>query len=179
MTDSRKRVEQEKRLYKRLILTFEDMQQAKSFATALLPPQSAEKVVREALQIAMIVAYWRPFSNNKGSKDALKSLSKKFLKDFNDDNLKAHSRLENLRNTVMAHSGSSVYGIDVTIKKFKEAKFLFPKKWNPWVPMSGSEINLIIENIEKISLKVTTEILRIQNFSSRGNEILTRPNKHF
>jgi hypothetical protein len=164
MANSVEKVEQEKRLYKRLILTFEDLQQAKSFASALLSPLPTEKAVRDALEIAMIVSYWRPFSNNKGSKDAKKTLpTKNFLMDFNDDNHKAHSRIKDLRNTVMAHSDSNAYGIHVSTKKIKDAKITGSLMRNPWVSMSNSEISLIIENIDKISLKVTDEILRIQN----------------
>lgn len=163
MTDSTAQLNHERKLYKRLVLTRDDLAHAESCAEALLNGPEQSKTIRQALMTAMIVSYYRPFSDNKGSVDALKTLPpKRFLSEFDGDNCATHKWIRDLRNKVMAHSDSSAYGTDVYVVEANGVKLAIPSKWNPWAELDENRIKTIRCNIGKIQEKVTDEIMRIQ-----------------
>ncbi len=170
MNISEDQLKDERKLFKRLLLSSDDLKHAKEFAQALLElPKSEDKRLWRGLQTALIVSYWRPFTNNEGSKDAsLKLPTKKFLSEFDDKNKRLHDHVKSLRNTVMAHSDSSVYGINVTVSISHNFKWVIPTSWNPWVKMQNDEIETIIDNIEKIVHKISEEMIRIQELLPVG-----------
>lgn len=166
---SSERIRHEKKLFKRLLLTSDDLDHARAFADILLSENYDSRELRRSLQTSLVVAYWRPFTNNDGSRDAAVTLpTKKFCSSFSDNNWKTHEHIKKLRNTVMAHSDSSVYGISVTIREMVDEKIAWSIKWNPWAPMDKSTLNGISDNINKVRAKVCEEMLRIQALLPAG-----------
>jgi len=71
----------ERKLLKRLIISQQDLDHAKKYAELILEfglhnsEQESEKYLHRGLNVALVVSYWRPFSDNVGSADTLPKLS--------------------------------------------------------------------------------------------------------
>ncbi len=86
--------ENEFRLFNRLLLSYNDFKQAHEVASILIEGKYYEKypenrTVVHALNLAVIVAYSRPFKVSRGQL-ALRALPKEILSMFDDEQMKIH-----------------------------------------------------------------------------------------
>lgn len=99
------------RLYRRLYLLYNDLDEAKAIVEELLrarlrlPRKDLPSPLLMALTTAVVVAYARPFVNTRGeSKFAERSAPGSLLKLLTSRQREAHDYLVNIRNLEVAHS---------------------------------------------------------------------------
>jgi len=99
--------------FNRVLMSYIDFQQAHAIASIILDEHLHETYPREnrikleALNAAMVVAYCRPFSGNKGVPD----LPSRFVRNLTPDEKEIHDALMDDRNTVIAHSDSEAWNM--------------------------------------------------------------------
>jgi hypothetical protein len=98
------------RLYRRLYLSYNDLEEAKATAEELLrarlpiPRKDLPSPLLMALTTALVVAYARPFVNTRGeTKFAERSVPGSLLKVLTSKQREAHNYLINVRNREVAH----------------------------------------------------------------------------
>lgn len=112
--------DKDRALYKRLVLSIADLEEAGSFVHRLLgrgasadaPP--LDGTARKALQIALIVSYSRPFSTNRKTRDVQPTLPAAFLDQLTERQRTLHHRLKTLRDQEFAHTDPMP--ADVTVR---------------------------------------------------------------
>ena len=99
------------RLYRRLYLSYNDLNEAKSTVEELLrarlplPRSDPPNALLMALTTALVVTYARPFVNTRGeSKFAERSVPGSILRVLTSKQREAHDYLLNVRNREVAHS---------------------------------------------------------------------------
>jgi hypothetical protein len=103
----------------RLAISEKDMGRAVDFFIAAQKCVPTE-IAFEALVIAGLIYYCRPFSSNEKNKSAAadSSIQKvEILKDLSDSELNLHNKLINLRNKAIAHSESEIYPVGLDAEK--------------------------------------------------------------
>lgn len=110
--NSTEELENRKKQYRRLHISFLDLISARKFASYILENElhgnKSADVVLNGLSMALVVSYARPFLNNKDS-ESFPATSKPRLnvnRILNETEKKHHEELINLRNTELAHSDS-------------------------------------------------------------------------
>ena len=94
-------------------MSYIDFQQAHAIATIILEENLHEKYPREhsikleALNSAMVVAYSRPFSGNRGIPD----LPGRFIRHLSESEKEMHDAILADRNTTIAHSDSEAWNM--------------------------------------------------------------------
>lgn len=99
------------RLYRRLYLSYNDLDEAKATVEELLrarlplPRKNPPSALLMSLTTALVVAYARPFVNSRGeSKFAERSVPGSLLRVLTSRQREAHDYLLNVRNREVAHS---------------------------------------------------------------------------
>lgn len=99
------------RLYRRLYLSYNDLDEAKATAGELmrarlpLPRKDLASPLLMALTTALVVAYARPFVNTRGESNfAERSVPGSLLRVLTSKQREAHNYLINIRNREVAHS---------------------------------------------------------------------------
>lgn len=112
MCDDRE-IEAKLQLFTRVLMSYVDFQQAGSIASIILSENLHDnyphenRIKLEALNAAMVVAYCRPFSGNKGIPD----LPNRFTRALTADEKEIHDALMGDRNQVIAHSDSDAWNM--------------------------------------------------------------------
>lgn len=114
------RLSADRALYKRLIISFFDLHEARDFLHELRSEKNPDaggrrNVARHALMTAFVVAYGRPFSNNRPVELVRPDLPASFLKDLSTEQKRLHLRLLELRNQEFAHSDPERSNVQVGI----------------------------------------------------------------
>jgi hypothetical protein len=124
------------KLLNRLLISYGDFHHASRIATYILDHRLQDKVDRlngrrryrikllwEALNSAMIVAYCRPFSaNDPSSNDTLGALPKRFLKGLTTEQVEVHQTALDDRNQLLAHSDSEAWNMRPLLLKRTSGK---------------------------------------------------------
>ena len=111
-TRTEAQVRGERALLKRVTLSYRDFADAIRFAQRLLNEGEYSKAPKldftenEALHLALVVSYARPFKRNNKAKDVSETLPAKFLKGLTVDQQALHQLLLTLRDQELAHSDS-------------------------------------------------------------------------
>lgn len=102
------------RLYRRLYLSYNDLEEAKSIVEELLyaririPRKDPPSALLTALTTALVVAYARPFVNTRGESNfAERSVPGSLLRVLSSRQREAHNYLLNIRNREVAHSDAA------------------------------------------------------------------------
>ncbi len=109
------------RKYKRVVLTYFDLIEARSFLVVLRrylqsdDPSPDERLLIEALSTATVVAYARPFSGNHERKDAAASVGRDLLPTLSTEQRRWHDRVIELRRTQFAHTDSEAANVNVSV----------------------------------------------------------------
>ena len=153
-----------KKKIKRLIITQQDVFAAGSFAHQLLKhkyydPNYFENIEEfsnsdgyynmEALTIALIVSYSRPFMENKGWETAIPSLPKKCLQFYDKSEKDLHYQILERRNKAVGHSDADLYSTHLT--KSEDSKYVFPAiMCTPVIFYTETELRKIQAMVDKI-----------------------------
>jgi hypothetical protein len=88
--------------YNRYFISVDDFIESRKY----LESYNAEmpEVIKRSLLSSAIVAYWRPFSGNKGHDKAVDNLPNRILRELSQDLKELHDRIGVLRNEIVAHS---------------------------------------------------------------------------
>jgi hypothetical protein len=123
------------KLLRRLLISYDDFHHASRIASYIIDHRLHEKVDRlrgrrryrikllwEALNSAMTVAYCRPFSaNDPGRKDTLGNLPDRFLRGLSSEELEVHRTAIEDRNTLLAHSDSDAWNLRLLFLRTTES----------------------------------------------------------
>lgn len=95
-------------------MSYVDFQQAGGIASCILESDLLERYPNDrfhlqGLNSGMIVAYWRPFSNERGGEAAVPSLPGRILGVLNREERELHEVIREDRNRVVAHSDSEAW----------------------------------------------------------------------
>ncbi|WP_430461010.1 hypothetical protein ACQUQU_17560 [Thalassolituus sp. LLYu03] len=142
-------VEDEFRLFNRLLLSYNDFKQAHEIASELVKGDYYEKYpenrhILHALNLAVIIAYSRPFKTSRG-KLALKSIPEDILCGFDEEKMKIHKQVLTDRDTMMAHSDADANNVIPQVFDLGHRKMLMPTNASPYV------IHLLPEVMEKLA----------------------------
>lgn len=153
-----------KKQIKRLIISQQDIFAACSYINQLLKHRyhdpdyldnieefsnSDEYVNMEALTIAFIISYSRPFIDNDGETTATPSLPQKSIRSLNVEEKKLHHEIIAKRNKAVAHSDADLY--DAHISMLEGGKCISPCVMaSPIIFFTRNELLLIAVMIDKI-----------------------------
>jgi hypothetical protein len=169
-----KQLDAERKLYKRLIISDQDLSHARKYAQLILEldlhGSSGDKNVylHRGLNVALVVSYWRPFSDNEGSLDTLPRLPDGFIAMYSPEGKALHDQLKSLRNRAFAHSDATAHGVRVHIKEFLGAKAAWPMSWNAHVPLTLERTKQLLDMIEQLLVRIAEETVRIQRLLPAG-----------
>ena len=174
---SDKQLTQEMRLLKRLVISQNDLSHTQWYANLILSKNlhhsnlDENNYLHRALNTALIVSYWRPFSNNYESvnKDKLKKLTEKFLSDFTRDEKNFHNQIGMLRNKEVAHSEAGRHQVKVNVVNFSDAPLAIPISRNAYIPLDQPETEMLCGMIQKLLRNISQEQIRIQEQLSIGD----------
>jgi len=141
--------EEEFKLFNRLLLSYNDFKQAHEVASELVENGYYEKYsenrhIVHALNLAVIVAYSRPFKVSRG-KLALKKLPADILSRFDEDKMKIHNQVLKARDTMMAHSDADANNVVPQVLNLGHRKMLMPTNASPYTT------HLLPEVMEKLA----------------------------
>jgi hypothetical protein len=109
--------EKKVRLFRRILVSYNDFKQAAHISSHIVEAKlhhdypEKDRHILQALNCAMLIAYARPFSGNRGSKTMLASLPDRFLSGFTPDERALHRIVLKDRNELLAHSGHSAWNL--------------------------------------------------------------------
>lgn len=129
------------RQFIRLLISYNDFKHAAQIASYILDEKLHEaegsRVVLEALNCAMIVAYCRPFSgSDRKTRPKVPDLPARFLGVLNETQLKVHHVAMTDRNTVLAHSDSAAWDLRPVVLALKEHRVLVPWSTDTRAPLT-------------------------------------------
>jgi len=131
------------RQFYRLLISYNDFKQAADIAAYILEKnlhnrkKGESRMLLEALNCAMVVAYCRSFSGNDGSAQPnVPDLPKRFLRTLTSDERELHEEVIKDRNTVLAHSDSKAWNLRPTRLEFEGRKILFPISSDTRAPLT-------------------------------------------
>ena len=106
------------------------------------------RVIGEAMNCAMIVAYARPFSgNDRASSLKIPDLPGRYIRHVDNKGRQIHEIILKDRNIRMAHSDSKAWNLNPQVLEIERGKSLIvPVHEDTRVPLSSGEIQTLISN---------------------------------
>ena len=167
-------VEKKKDQLRRLIITQNDLSQAKAFLayikrSGLLEPNgSQDRLIRLALDTAMLIAYSRPFKSGKRSQSSVPStITGNYMNVLTEEEKELHRHLLDRRSAEYAHSDAEAYNVKIFMTDAPELPFDFMihEFRNPHIPIPREQMEKIEVMIDKLyafalekSRKLTEEL---------------------
>lgn len=168
-------IENKFKLFKRILVSYNDYKQAADIASIILSERYYEKyhnpkkkfrdstlfkyrVLGEGLNLAMIIAFCRPFSgNDKKSSTKIPDLPKRFIKKLSRKDQETYKNMLLERNKILAHSDSDAWRMEPTYLSFEglSRKILLPKHSNVRSPLLPGEVQKVL----KISVQMMDELI--------------------
>ena len=97
-------------------------------------------IIHRALEEAIIISYVRPFSGYSKHHE-VGDLKLEFKKQFEKNELNIHTRVCNLRNSLIAHSDSKSYGVLFNIfELYENSKMVMPIQRRIPIILSNEDI---------------------------------------
>jgi hypothetical protein len=160
----------EKKRLKRLVISNADLNHAKEYSELILNRNwDGEKYLLCALKTALIVAYWRPFSENEPAPDTLPMLEDKHKKDFTPIETRLHDTIHNLRNEVMAHSDSNAHSVRVFVGELAGSKTAIPIARDPHAAgLTNDDVQALLVMIDKLTARILEDQIRLQALLPAG-----------
>ena len=154
--------------FKRVTMSLTDIQICLKYLDKILVCE--DDVIHRALAEAIIISYVRPISGYKKEHHNVVGLKKEFKKQFNTNELKIHTRICNLRNSIIAHSDSKSYGVTFNIFKLHEDfKMVIPTLRRVPILLTNEDINILQSCCLKIERYLFNEQKRIKDLLPAGN----------
>lgn len=154
--------------YYSLLTAFSDFRQAQRIATRILEGglhlQAPEnRVLWEALNCAMIVAYCRPFVSGKRRRSTYGSpLPGHFLKDLSQKERSLHGIVLEERNRLLAHSDVEARGYAPEVWTIDDEQIVTPWSRDVRAPLIDDAVRMLCAMCQKIMDKVMQERLRVE-----------------
>ena len=162
-------------LYKRLVISHFDLAETRQFLNRLLGlngetiPDAADRVQRDALMIALVVGYARPFSNNRIT-DTAGELPGRFLKGLTPSQRNLHERLLELRNQEFAHSDPEPPSVEVEVGSSEGGgAFPFPVSNRTRIGLNEVELRELNSIFAHLMAEVYDEMRRIEGRLTPGD----------
>jgi hypothetical protein len=165
------------RLLHRLVMSYQDFQQASQIASYILVHKLQEKVDRlrgrrryrvkllwQALNCAMVVAYCRPFQgNDRRSAKRVPDLPKRFLKTFSSKEKEIHTAAMEDRNTLLAHSDSGAWNLRLFFLEMPAGRrMLMPLSHDVRAPLIHEAVQRLCDMCGKLMKLVFDERMRLE-----------------
>ena len=166
------------KLLSRLLISYNDFHHASRIASYILEHRLHDKVNRlhgrrryrikllwEALNSAMIVAYCRPFSgNDPGPTDTLGNLPGRFLKGLSAEELEVHQTALNDRNQLLAHSDSEAWNMrPFFFKGASGSPLLVPLHSDVRAPLVHDSVDVLQRLCGKLMDRIADERAILEN----------------
>jgi hypothetical protein len=151
------------RLLRRVLVSYNDVKQAAHISHHILTTKlhegypSKNRHILQALNCAMIVAYARPFSGNKGSETMLPELPKRFLRGFALDERALHKVVIKDRNEVLAHSDSTAWRLRLSVIRSPGRTMLAPLHCDTTAPFDEKHTRMFNDMAHKLMDAVHAE----------------------
>ena len=181
------------RLFRRIFVSYNDFKQAAHISSYILTEKlhdtypKKNRHLLQALNCAMIVAYARPFSGNKGSETMLPGLPQRFLNSFSPEECDLHKVVIKDRNEVLAHSDSAAWNLRLSVIRSPGRAMLAPLHHSTTAPLKEEPTRLFSGMALKLMEAVFAErqvlekelvdalpTLSLENGSVSGDEVAMR-----
>ena len=132
------------RLLRRILVSYNDFKQAVDISSHILRAKlhrvypEKDRHILQALNCAMIIAYARPFSGNRGSKTMLPGLPERFLNGLAAGELVLHKIIVKDRNELLAHSDHSAWHLRLCVIRSHGHSTLVPLHQDVRAPLDKS-----------------------------------------
>ena len=154
------KIQNEIRLFNRLLMSYNDFKQAHEISTYLLENKLYESYPAEnrtlviGLNMAAIVAYSRPFSSNRGAL-AQRRIPLDILDVLTEEEREVHDIVITDRNTMMAHSDADANDSFPLVLATGNSKIVVPMNASPYAnPLLPEAMKVLSE----MSLKLQEEV---------------------
>lgn len=165
------KVEGKLRQFHRLLISHLDFEQAFLISSHVLEADLPSRYPREtrillqALNCAMIVAYCRPFSgNDPGAAPKIPDLPDRFLKIFTEKERELHKVVMTDRNAVLAHSDSRAWEMEPQVLRVRGKKdtLVLPQHNDVRAPLTKEATELFNGMCRKLTEAVFDERVRME-----------------
>lgn len=163
-----KRLAAERKLLKRLVISHQDLDHARRYAELIIDmglhnsEKERDRYLHRGLNVALVVSYWRPFSDNEGSADTHPKLPDRFISGYSKAERALHKEACNLRNKAFAHSDAEAHGVLVHVREFLGSKTAIPIGWNAHIPLPEERTQQLLGMINQLLGRISEEQIRIQ-----------------
>ena len=168
------RMDEQRRLFKRIVQSEEDLAHAAECAEQILHRDLHSATEREdrrllrCLNTALIVSYVRPFSHNRGSSDVRKTLPAEYLNVLSDQQRQLHDQLIASRDRDHAHSDPQGRSVSVGVQQVGDAVLAIPLSRDAFAPWPREMIERVADLIERLRAKLADEHARVQDTLKAG-----------
>lgn len=156
--------EEKVRLLRRILVSCNDFKQAGDISSHILAAKlhrdypEKDRHILQALNCAMIIAYARPFSGNRGSKFTLAALPQRFLSGFAPDERALHQVVLKDRNEVLAHSDHSAWRLRLSVVRSSgRSPMLVPLHADTRAPLDEKHTRMFNDMAHKLMEAVFAE----------------------
>src|SRR5258708_26154483 len=138
------------RVIRRVFVSYNDFKQAAPISSHILTAKlhygypEKDWHILQALNCAMIIAYARPFSGNRGSETMLPELPERFLNGFAPDERALHEVVMKDRNEVLAHSDSTAWRLRLSVIRSSGRTMLAPLHHDTTAPLVEMHTRLLV-----------------------------------
>lgn len=157
-------LDKERALYRRLIISWHDLMDARPALAHLLSGDAllADEAVRDSLLTSLVVSYGRCFTQSRGQSQTASRLPDSFLKTLTTEELTLHRRLLQLRNTEFAHSDAEAAEVRVqAIPDFKSAVLLPSSRRLRSSSLSEVDLRVVSGLLGKMHIFIHDELVRL------------------
>ena len=155
-------------LFKRLVISYHDLAEARTFLNRLAglngeqPPPQEDSIQLDALRVALVVSYSRPFSGNRSLPGVASTLPNRFLEKLTEHERDLHERLIRLRNKEFAHSDPDSADVKVSMSSAGGAPVAIPVSRVTRLDPAGNELDVLNRIFSKMLTAISVEMERIQ-----------------
>lgn len=151
----------------RLVISGEDLDLADSFAKLMLAEDPSQGTsispLLQALSIALVVSYWRPFSCNRDAGGKAKALDHSAA-GFTAPEEKLHRRMEELRDKEYAHSDSERHDVRFSVGPEDS---LWCSRRVAFVPLTREQVELLRGMIRKLQRMIGAKMAEVSRRTTR------------
>jgi hypothetical protein len=166
------RKQRERALLKRLVISYFDLSEARQFLLCLRARDlgtSDEKLYSKALRTALVVAYARPFSGNRGEDGSPDPLPERLLKQLTRQQLAVHSRVLELRDKEFAHSDAANASVRISVDRWPDGgPFALPISRVTRAELSHEDLRILGTLLDHFDRVMSDERDRIERGCSPG-----------
>ncbi len=157
-------VERERALFRRLVIAWHDLIDARAALTHLLGADESlpNQVLTDSLLTSLVMSYGRCFTQSRGPSVAIRNLPHSFLKTLDPDQLAVHHHVLQLRNTEFAHSDVDAAEVQVqAFPEFKSGVLLPSSRRLRSSPLLDAELRTLSGTLDKLHIFIHDEIVRL------------------